>query len=294
MSRRNVWLCACLLLPCCVLSMLAQQPAGASTGSTAVAPPLVSFSGVLTDDHGKALTGVVGVTFALYKDAEGGAPLWLETQNVYPDKTGHYTVVLGSTTSTGIPGDIFVAGEARWLGIQAQGQPEQPRVPNVTLPRLTVIANSATRIYGAANPAFSYTLDGGTATGAPAISTTADAYYPWGNYPIKISRGKLTAPNYTFFFVPGTLFITQAPLTVTANNQTIAQGQPVPALSYTVTGFVNGQNSSVLSGSASISTTATSSSPPGTYPITVTQGSLWTENYNFTFVNGTLTITSAQ
>jgi len=274
--------------------MLAQKPAGASTGSTAVVPPLVSFSGLLTDDHGKALTGVVGVTFALYKDAQGGAPLWLETQNVYPDKTGHYTVMLGSTTSTGLPGDIFVAGEARWLGIQAQGQPEQPRVVLANLTRLTVIADSATRMYGGPNPAFSYTFDGGTATGAPAISTTADVHYPWGNYPIKISRGTLTAAGYTFFFVPGTLFITQAPLTVTANNETMVQGGAVPPFTYTTTGFVNGENSSVLSGSPSESTTATSSSPPGTYPITITQASLWAENYNFKFVNGTLTITAAQ
>jgi hypothetical protein len=32
--------------------------------------------------NGKPLAGVVGVTFYLYKDQEGGAPLWLETQNV--------------------------------------------------------------------------------------------------------------------------------------------------------------------------------------------------------------------
>jgi len=36
--------------------------------------------------------------------------------------TGHYTVMLGSTSSTGLPADIFVAGEARWLGVQPQGQ----------------------------------------------------------------------------------------------------------------------------------------------------------------------------
>ena len=274
--------------------MLAQPPAGASTGSTAVVPPLVSFSGVLTDDHGKAPTGVVGVTFALYKDAQGGAPLWLETQNVYPDKTGHYSAMLGSTTSTGLPGDIFVAGEVRWVGVQAQGQPEQPRVVLAGLTRLTVIANSAARMYGSPNPAFSYTLDGGTATGAPAISTTADAHYPWGNYPIKIARGTLTASGYTFFFVAGTLFVTQAPLTIKANNVTMAQGGAVPPLTYTPTGFVNGESSSVLSGSPSESTTATSNSPPGTYPITITQGNLWAENYSFTFVNGTVTITPAQ
>jgi hypothetical protein len=121
------------LIGCAVL-MEAQQPAGASTRSTAVVPSLISFSGVLTDDDGKALSGVVEVTFAVYKDTQGSTPLWLETQNVYPDKTGHYTVLLGATCSSGLPADLFVAGEARWLVVQAPGQAEQPRVSLVSMP----------------------------------------------------------------------------------------------------------------------------------------------------------------
>ena len=80
-----------LLVSAGLLSMAwAQQPAAvASSRSTVLVPPLVNFSGVLIDVNGKPLTGVVGVTFALYKDSQGGAPLWLETQNVYPDKTGN-------------------------------------------------------------------------------------------------------------------------------------------------------------------------------------------------------------
>jgi len=68
-----------------------QQPA-------AVVPRLVRFGGVLTDLSGKPLTGTVGVTFSLYTDQQGGAPLWLEMQNVVPDRTGHYSVQLGSTS----------------------------------------------------------------------------------------------------------------------------------------------------------------------------------------------------
>src|SRR5208337_928883 len=135
LSRAGVVLCVGWLLLVCTVPMSGQQAAVASTtSSTAVVPPLVSFNGVLTDVNGKPLTSVAGVTFALYKDSQGGAPLWLETQNVYPDKAGHYTVLLGSTTSTGLPSDLFVAGEARWLGVQAQGQAEQPRVSLLSVP----------------------------------------------------------------------------------------------------------------------------------------------------------------
>jgi len=119
MPRTSIGLCVGILLAGCVVSLSAQQ--------AAVVPPLVSFNGVLTDLNGKPLTGAVGVTFALYTEEQGGAPLWLETQSVYPDKTGHYTVLLGSTTSTGLPADVFAAGEARWLGVQVQGQAEQAR-----------------------------------------------------------------------------------------------------------------------------------------------------------------------
>jgi hypothetical protein len=64
-----------------VLTAFAQQQA--STGSaTAIVPTMVKLSGTVSDVHGRPLTGVVGMTFSLYKDSEGGAPLWIETQNV--------------------------------------------------------------------------------------------------------------------------------------------------------------------------------------------------------------------
>jgi hypothetical protein len=36
--------------------------------------------------NNKPLTGTVGVTFSLYQESQGGAPLWVETQNVHPIK----------------------------------------------------------------------------------------------------------------------------------------------------------------------------------------------------------------
>ena len=81
---------------------------------------LIQFSGVLKDAMGQPLTGVQGVTFALYKDQqEGGAALWLETQNVALDEQGRYTALLGSTQSDGLPLELFTSNEARWLGVQA-------------------------------------------------------------------------------------------------------------------------------------------------------------------------------
>ena len=123
---------------------LLAQPTG--QGTNALVPTLVSFSGKLTDVDGRPPMGIVGVTFYLYKDAEGSTPLMDgdKTQNVTPDKDGRYAVMLGASTSAGLPTDLFASGEARWLGVQAQGQPEQPRVLLLSVPYALKAADAET------------------------------------------------------------------------------------------------------------------------------------------------------
>jgi hypothetical protein len=117
------------------------QQASSTPGTV---PTVIRFSGNLADGSGKSLGGMVGVTFSLYKDERGGAPLWVETQNVVADKSGHYSVTLGSTTTQGLPQAIFASGEARWLGVQAQGQAERPRVLLMSVPYALKAADAET------------------------------------------------------------------------------------------------------------------------------------------------------
>jgi hypothetical protein len=170
----------------------------------------------------------------------------------------------------------------------------------VTQATLTVTANNATRVYGGANPTFTAAMTGfvngdsaSAITGSPAFSTTATATSPVGSYPITPALGTLAASNYTFAFVNGTLTVTPATLTVTANNATRVYGAANPTFTATITGFVNGDSASVVTGSPALSTTATAASPVGSYPITPALGTLAATNYTFGFVNGTLTITQA-
>ena len=72
-----------------------------------------------------------------------------------------------------------------------------------------------------------------------------------------------------------------AKLTVTANDQSRLFGQANPPLTYAISGFVGGETSAVVSGTAACSTTATPSSPAGDYPITCTAGSLSAPGYVF-------------
>ena len=147
-----------LLVPA---SVLAQQPGSNMAVRTSVVPNLVSFNGTLLDSRGEPLTGVVGVTFLLYQESQGGAPLWMETQNVTPDKSGHYAVQLGSTRSTGLPADVFLTGEARWLGVQVAGEPEQPRVLLVSVP-YAMKAGDAETLGGLPASAFAFAAPSGS------------------------------------------------------------------------------------------------------------------------------------
>jgi hypothetical protein len=129
------------LLGLCLASGLAQE---ASTSNAVAVPHLVRFSGLVKDAAGQPLSGTVGVTFALYRDQEGGAPLWLETQNAATDNNGHYTVSLGATKADGLPVELFTSGEARWLGVQPEGQSEQPRVLLLSVPYALKAADAET------------------------------------------------------------------------------------------------------------------------------------------------------
>ena len=106
----------------------------ASREAQAAAPRVLKFSGVLLDASGKPLGGEVEATFALYKQEGDEEPLWTETQRVSADERGGYTALLGVTQATGIPAELFRSDEARWLGVQVQGQTQQPRTLLVSVP----------------------------------------------------------------------------------------------------------------------------------------------------------------
>jgi hypothetical protein len=107
-----------------------------------------------------------------------------------------------------------------------------------------------------------------------------------------LSLSGADASNYSLTQPTGlTGNITPAPLMVTAANQTMTYGGPIPDLTFSTSGLVAGDTaSSVLSGA--LATTATSSSPVGQYPIT--QGTLTSNNnYTLSFTPGMLTINQA-
>lgn len=114
-----------MLLLSAVASLFAQT-------STSV-PQLVHYTGTLTGASGKPVTETASITFVIYSEPTGGEALWMETQEIHPDGTGHYAVELGAA-SQGLPADLFTTTEARWLAIQAPGELETARQRLVSVP----------------------------------------------------------------------------------------------------------------------------------------------------------------
>jgi hypothetical protein len=186
-----------LRLACVVfgfLSLASLAAAQTSAQAASALPRLVRFSGAVKDLNGNPLTGVVGITFALYSEQSGGAPLWLETQNITADSNGHYTVLLGSTKPDGLPAELFTSEQARWVGVQVSGQPEQPRVLLVSAP-YALKAGDAETIGGL--PPSAFVLAAPSVIGSSSASGTAGTVSPLAATDVTTNGGTL---NYLPIF----------------------------------------------------------------------------------------------
>ncbi|MCX7893497.1 MAG: YDG domain-containing protein, partial [Burkholderiales bacterium] len=165
----------------------------------------------------------------------------------------------------------------------------------ITPASLAIAANNASRPYGDPNPPLSATFTGLAAGDTPAdiagltITTPAVPASNVGLYAITPGGG--INPNYNISYIPGTLTIVPAPLTITADDATRAQFAPNPPFAATASGFRLGQGFGNLAGTLSFFTPATPPSPPGAYPIVPSGVS--SPNYAVLFVNGTLFVTAA-
>ena len=99
-------------------------------------PRLVWFSGAFRPADGQPVAAVESVTLAVYRDEQGGDALWQETHSVVVGAGGRFNLLLGSSTTDGLPLDLFTSGEPRWLGVRFNrgAEVEQPRVQLASVP----------------------------------------------------------------------------------------------------------------------------------------------------------------
>lgn len=168
-------------LVCSLASLLAWIPLVPSTvaqESTRVSenrqiavqvPRLIPYAATATDPQGKLITAAAEITFALYKEQDGGPQLWTEVQHIQPDANGRYSIMLGVNSPNGIPQGIFNSTEARWLGISVNGGVELPRTMLLAVP-YALKAGDAQTLGGL--PASAFMRDS-VRSGAIARSSTA-------------------------------------------------------------------------------------------------------------------------
>lgn len=155
---------------------------------------------------------------------------------------------------------------------------------------VTLKAQSYSRVYGDANPSFDFSVTKGTIdSGSPVLSCSATPASPVGIYDIVIEKG--TVSNGKVNLVKGTLTVTPAPLTISAGNYVKVQGEENPVFTPIYSGFKNMDTEEVLTQKPVLMTTASVSSPAGSYPVTASGAEA--VNYDITYEEGTLTITSA-
>ncbi len=219
-------------------------------------------------DANPALTYVISSGNLVNGDVFSGT---LATAANTTSNVGNYAIVQGTFAATPNYALTYVPGTL-----------------SVTARALTVTADDLSRIYGNANPAFTYTIggaglaNGDTLTGA--LATAADTHANVGSY--AIGQGTLAASaNYALVYTPGALAITPAALTVQADDISAATLATAKATA-TYSGLMAGDDSSVVTGLQF-----------GFFPITndprdydiVPFGAL-TANYAISYLPGVLTL----
>lgn len=165
----------------------------------------------------------------------------------------------------------------------------------VKIPLTAHVANTS-KVYGDANPEFNITYsgfrDGDSEVGfsVPAsISTIVDNSSKVGKYDIVASGA--VSDKYEISYIPGTLTVTKAPLSISAGNYTKKQGDAMPVLKASYVGFKNGEDESVLTKQPVFSCEANEASAPAEYAVTISGAEA--ENYDISYEQGCLTVVEA-
>ncbi|MEI7713128.1 MAG: MBG domain-containing protein, partial [Rhodospirillales bacterium] len=237
--------------------------------ATVARAPLTVTAGNVTTTYGQAQNPTVGYSGFQYADNAAllGGALSFSGQGI---NVGTYAVTPGGLTSSNyaisyVPGTLTVN-----------------RAP------LTVVTNALTTTYGQApNPTVGFiglqysdsaaSFGGGLSFSGQGIDVGTYSVLPSG----------LTSGNYTVSYVPGTLTVNRAPLTVVTNALTTTYGQ-VPNLT---AGYIGLQYQDTPASLGGVLAFVGQGAGAGTY--SVMPNGLTSGNYAISFAPGTLTVNKA-
>ena len=258
------------------------QASGGSSGQPVVLASATPAVCTLSQVNAAAPPGVPATTNALVNLVGAG------TCTITANQAGTYFV-------QPVPGFIVPDKTAVFL---PASQVEQSFA--VAPAALTITPGNETMTYGGPVPSFTAHYNGlvngdtanvvsGLTCGA--LDSSGEAVGPGtpvGQYTVTCSGAN--AAGYTISYGTAQLRINPAPLTVTANNDTMAYGGPLPSLSASYSGAVGGDSVGSLASLTVCQTSANNRSQVGTYPVDCREDD---PNYQVTYKQGTLTVIPA-
>jgi hypothetical protein len=189
--------------------------------------------------------------------------------------------VNGSRAPGSYPGAITCSG-AEKAGYAFSYSPGTMTVNQIGT--LIVTANDQTMIFGGSVPALTYTVSPSiTLDAAPTCISSVNGSSAPGSYSGAITCSGAAKAAYAISYAAGKMTVNPIAATIAANDLSMMAGSSVPTLTYT-----SSPSGISFSSAPTCTTSGTSSSPAGTYPITCS-GAV-SANYAFTYKAGTLTI----
>ena len=230
--------------------------------------------------NGDSLTGALATTANVYLSGSAGSASnvgsYAITQGTLA-ASGNYALTFAPGILTVAPGSIMITGSAQSV-VYGSGV------------ALSAAGFTVTGLVNGDSVSTVTALFGGNAMVAPATNAGVYANSIAISSAIGVGLG-----NYAINYAPGTLTVTPAPLTVTANNQTMTYGSAnLPSFTYASSGLVNGDviTGSLVTNASVYNGIAGSASNVGTYAIT--RGTLTaSSNYTLTYVAATLNVVPA-
>jgi len=193
---------------------------------------------------GPAPTLIYGGSAVVSATATSGLPV------VFTSSTPTVCKVAGNTVTGIAVGTCTVTANQAGNSYYAPATPVSQNL-SVSAKVLAVSADNKSKTVGAANPAFTVTYSGfvngdsvAVLSGSPALSTSATISSVAGQYPIAAAQGTLSATNYSFTFVNGTLSVLAPPAVVITSTSTFTQsaGGYQEVITVTNTGNANASN----------------------------------------------------
>ncbi len=165
----------------------------------------------------------------------------------------------------------------------------------VNFTTLTIAASDTSKIYGDANPAYSFKVSGlqnNDNVSIVSYTTLANSGSNVGNYEI-IPKDAIfslgSSANYSITYKKGNLVIKPASLIVTAENKSKIYGSAIPVFTFSKVGLKGSDNITNVNFTSLVNTI----SDTGTYiikPSDAAFGSGNTDNYSITYVNGNIVV----